>query len=57
MMENKPKEVQVLELAQKVLNIEKETRLQNNGTSNKSVAVTKILRMLDDEVVLEDDNQ
>ena len=54
-MENRPDVLLVTSVSSKVLEIEKETRLQNNGTSNKAVAVTKILKMLDE--VTKDDNQ
>lgn len=54
-MENKPDALLVCEVSRKVLAIEKETRIQNNGSSNKSVAVQKILKLL--EEVVKDDNQ
>ena len=54
MMENKPDVLLVSSVSQKVLEIEKETRMQNNGGANKAIAVTKILKMLDE--VIKDDN-
>lgn len=54
-MDNKPDVILVTQVSSKVLDIEKETRLQNNGNSNKAIAVTKILKMLDE--VVKDDNQ
>mgnify|MGYP003291166291 CR=1 FL=1 len=50
-MQNDEKNVK--EVAEKVLEIERETRSINNG-SNKTVAVNKILKMLDE--VTKNDN-
>ena len=54
-MDDKTNVMLISNVSKRVLEIEKETRLQNNGSSNKSAAVNKILKMLDE--VVENDNQ